>query len=289
MSQLGLDAALRSFAGGSDGGVCWSVVAKQLERYAPVHPLLGELDPAGFPSEEQQLCGQVCAVGYRLRTSELGSDWVTQANDLALCVSRKEVSAMDLTGVGTIDVLRLPWNGDARMGWAQPAEEAVCGFNLVGQQYMPEAVLVENMAPPIWAGQVRGDAGILGTPDGAASRAAGNLSSYGRARSVSTCGHVATQCFMTGLLKVTGNHSEAYLWMDKWNDWLVDVSEGISGTPGEEDSAWCELIQPYVTLDGSLPEGQLDYPCAKGVDDTLRAFEDSLRDLASGAYAESMR
>ena len=94
---------------------------------------------------------------------------------------------------------------------------------------------------------------------------------------------------MTGLLKTTGSGKEAYLWMDIWKTWLKNVSQGRDGTQNDEESAWCDMIQPYVTLDGSLPEGQLDYPCAKGVDDTLRAFEDSLRELASGAYAESMR
>ena len=128
------------------------------------------------------------------------------------------------------------------MGWSQPEQAAVCAFNLVAQQYMPQSVLVEDMAPPIWAGQVQGDAGILGTSDGMAAVAAGNLSSYARARSVSTCGHVAAQCFMTGLLKVTGTYSEPYLWMDKWNDWLLDVSEGMSGEKGEEMSPWCDMF-----------------------------------------------
>ncbi|MEL6345919.1 MAG: hypothetical protein AAFV53_22600 [Myxococcota bacterium] len=93
-TQLSLDAALQAFADGensaaSRAGACWKVTSRRLSKYTPVHPLLAELDPGGWPSVEQQLCGQVCGANYRMAISPSGDNWVTPGRDLQLCVTNQ--------------------------------------------------------------------------------------------------------------------------------------------------------------------------------------------------------
>ena len=40
---------------------------QNVSRYEPVHPLLADLEPEGWPTDEQQLCGQVCAAYFRFQ------------------------------------------------------------------------------------------------------------------------------------------------------------------------------------------------------------------------------
>ena len=57
------------------------------------------------------------------------------------------------------------------------------------------------------------------------------------------------------------------------SEWKVSFGKSIQKTAQlfptelEKENPWCRLVQPYMSPTGALPEGQLDYPCAKGVDD----------------------
>ena len=52
--------------------------------------------------------------------------------------------------------------------------------------------------------------------------------------------------------------------------------------PYEIDSVrpWCSLVQPYLGQSGILPEGQIDFPCAKGVDDSQQNAISAIGKLA---------
>ena len=136
------------------------------------------------------------------------------------------------------------------------------------------------MSPAQWAGSTTAGSGLAGGVNGVAADGAKSLSSYGRTRSVRTCGAVAAQCFTTGVLRVTSDvEIPAYQWPDRWEGWLRGVAEA---RPEAIDSPWCGLIQPFLRLDGSLPEGQLDYPCIRSVDEARRGTEAQLAALAAG-------
>ena len=300
-SQLVLDASLRAFSEGTSAGQCWGVVNQRLARYTPVHPLLGSALTETWPSEEQQLCGQICAASFRVR--QRGSDgvWATPGADLGLCMMRAAPEGSPDFGRGTLDRLRLPWNEGARVTgergrgrgpatsrWQEPDAAEICAFNLVAQGYFPPelgSVLVEDLAPPLWAGSTETGSGLAGGAEGAAARAATALSSYGNARSVATCGYVATQCLMSGALHVTENgRLQPYLWVEAWQQWVADLANREDAAASV--SPWCGLVRSYLKADGTLPEGQLDYPCARGVDETRRGVEATLRALAQGTAQE---
>ncbi len=281
--QLVLDSALLEFENGLNGGTCWEVVDKRLDRYAPVHPLLTELDDGIWISPEQQLCGQICAAFYMIDSGENVPKWVTRDGDLGRCLSHAAPRKTPDLGRGSLDRLRIPWNGTRQSAWVKPSAAEVCAFNLIAQDYMPAAgedFLVGGKAPAQWAGETATGSRIAGGGDGLAYKGAQNLSSYGRSRSSNTCGYVAAQCFTGLLVDIIGKgRHERYEWRDTWMDRLVDLHSATPITI-RNYSPWCQQIQPYLHPDGNLPEGEIDYPCAAGVDQTLRNVEGSIRILA---------
>ena len=301
--QLDLDAALNGLESQPGRlGVCWDLVAADLGTYAPVHPLLEPPMVDGWPSEEQQLCGQVCATRYRIRSSKAGARWVTPGTDLASCIDGGEPVTDEVvdSSPDRFDVLQLPWNGQGagsnrhrtRTPARSPASATdICAFHLVAQGYLgagDPALLADGTVASLWAGDSVEASRLAGGVEGDAAKAARSLSSYGRARSSRTCGDVAAQCFATGLLTVTDPagaiHYKPYQWTRAWRSWF----QGIAGSRRhkvEAPSPWCTLLTPYLQVDGALPEGQLDYPCAKGVDDTRRAAADLIAQLAQAAEA----
>ena len=54
----------------------------------------------------------------------------------------------------------------------------------------------------------------------------------------------------------------------------------------ERENPWCRLVQPYLGLNGELPEGQLDYPCAKGVDEAYQNAVGAMETLAKDYGAD---
>ena len=282
-TQLNLDAALLDFEEGLTGGTCWDVVDKRLDQYAPVHPLVTELDDSIWISTEQQLCGQICASFYQIEGSERVSRWVTRDGDLGACITTAPPGQTPDLGRGTLDKLRVPWNGSRQTGFVRPDAAQVCAFNLIAQDYMPaagESYLVGGKAPAQWSGETATGSRIAGGADGLATKGAENMSSYGRSRSSYTCGFVAAQCFTSTLVDIIGSgRYERYEWRDTWMDRLVDLSAATPVTI-RDYSPWCQLVQPYLHPDGNLPEGEIDFPCASGVDQALRNVEGSIRILA---------
>jgi hypothetical protein len=98
---------------------------------------------------------------------------------------------------------------------------------------------------------------------------------------------------VAGMLDVMGqDRYRAYEWSTAWNrDVLALVNPDSRGGDGRvsvmNDSPWCGLIQPFVSRDGRLPEGQLDYPCAFGVEETRTAIYNSIRTISAGRVAET--
>ena len=128
-TQISLDAALRSFSeGGSsaqDAGACWRVISRRLSKYQPVHPLLAELDPAGWPSVEQQLCGQVCATRYRVASSAMAEEWVTPGRDLTMCITTDSPVSRSVQGhIRRIAAIR-PSDSDAEKRFADARRDLV--------------------------------------------------------------------------------------------------------------------------------------------------------------------
>ena len=281
--QLALDAALLEFENGLNAGTCWEVVDKRLDRYAPVHPLVAELDDGIWISPEQQLCGQICAAFYMIDAGDNVTRWVTRDGDLSRCLSAAAPRTTPDLGRGSLDRLRIPWNGTQTTGWIKPSAAEICAFNLIAQDYMPAAgedFLVGGKAPAQWAGETATGSRIAGGDDGLAYKGAQNLSSYGRSRSSNTCGYVAAQCFTGLLVDIIGKgRHERYEWRDTWMDRLVDLHSATPITI-RHYAPWCQQIQPYLHPDGNLPEGEIDYPCAAGVDQALRNVEGSIRILA---------
>jgi hypothetical protein len=111
-----------------------------------------------------------------------------------------------------------------------------------------------------------------------------NLDTYGRSRSRESCGHVATQCFTSLLLDVTRSRPpvDPYLWPQTWS---AAVSRLLD--PRRRGAApmspWCEEILPFLKPDGVLPEGQFDFPCAKGVEEARQRVAASILRIASGS------
>jgi len=279
-AQVELDAAMLAIEDGKEPDACWTVIADRLNRYRPVHPLIEPLDPEIWPSTEQQLCGQMCAARYRGDRQADAQPWVTPGSDLGLCLRRDEPGEE----LG-LDRLRIPWNYDADGEWRDPSAEDICAFNLIAQSRFSagEAILpVAEAVPFDWAGEYEPTRSIAGGPKGLATRAAESLRSYGRARSVESCGHVASVCFGSGLLSVIGDAShERQDWSGEWTEWLSDLTRARPRDLNKT-APWCALIHPYLPRAGRLPEGQLDFPCAKGVDDARAQVELTLSALATG-------
>ena len=93
---------------------------------------------------------------------------------------------------------------------------------------------------------------------------------------------MATVCFGSGLLTVIGEpSSEKQDWSRQWSEWLSGL---VRARPRDlaKTSPWCSLVHPYLPRAGRLPEGQLDFPCAKGVDDARAQIEMTLSALSTG-------
>lgn len=298
VSQLQLDAALTTLrADGSTAGPCWSIVVKELERYTPIHPLIAEVDPAAWPIDDQQVCGQICAAYYKVRG--IGAkEWVTPGSDLAQCVSEGGKVPGD-DAPGRLDPLGIPWNALRSGDWIPERDlfAQVCSFNLVAQGYFGEdkdGILPEGVSPQEWAGSVQKtgpdgtvDARVTGSLSGIAALAAQDLSGYGRSSSMAACGSIATQCFTPMLLEDlrAGRPVPSY-WVGAAKDrWPAPQRRDIYISPEKGDrfpippNPWCEIILPYLPQEGALPEGQLDYPCARGVEDTRLRIEAALQTI----------
>ena len=310
--QLDLDAALvRMRAAPGIAGACWSVVDRLLANYEPVHPLLGPIDKLPWPSREQQLCGQICAVRYQLAQAGQEDRWLTPESDLRRCVlldhpiSDFSLDGDDLTALGLaadsalevlgkvrsegelLDRLGLPWNGSAEDdGWIPATAEQVCAFNLLAQGYLPtgeRGLPIDGSTAFAWAGETSTSSGLAGGQEALAFRSATSLESYGRARSRSSCGHVASTCMVGGMLGVIGKAGiGAPQWPGEVNRWLDGVAHRRADDQTKPEP-WCSLVQPFLPRQGALPEGELDYPCAKGVDDARVAVEAALRNFGAKA------
>ncbi len=284
--QLLLDAGLQVLAEkgplAKELGACWNVLSQKMSKYTPVHPLLTSLEDAGWPSPEQQLCGQICASHFRFQKTNptVAANWVTPWQDLDQCMMVKDPRGIAQKPKGRFDRLVLPWNykmeGREEI-WVEAdladedsymrAFEQTCAFNLVAQNYMPEGFLTGGIAPPVWAGDTIKGSRIAGGKDGAAATAARSLSSYGGARSRTTCGYVAAQCFASLMVNVMGDRSNQ---LSSWQSAFGNAVTDVARTSPEElavQNPWCKLVKPYLGQNGVLPEGQLDFPCAKGVSD----------------------
>lgn len=277
VSQLQLDAGLSALREVGADDACWEAVDGMLGRYEPVHPLLEDVTDDTWPSEEQQVCGQVCAAAYGL--SPRPDRWVTPGTDLTACVEQSPATS---PVEGRLDQLTLPWNKSPDETWVEPTLEQVCAFNLVAQGRL-QALADPNEAP-LWSGENGAGSGLAGGPDGAAVRAAEALGAYGRNRSTATCRQVATQCFAGELVSTLGeNRTERHRWAAAWRRKVADISRVAAN---EVTSPWCRLVRPYLQEDGSLPEGEFDFPCALGVDQARRQLEGRIAVLASGSFGD---
>ena len=291
LNQLRLDAGLTALSEtpsvSQQLGSCWSVVSKRLARYEPVHPILTDLDPQGWPSEEQQVCGQVCASYFRFKKigGRIDSEWITRKQDIDFCMMRDEPGDFTSQPKGRLDRLLLPWNYNTKDEWLQPSYEEICAFNLIAQSYFPEGYLIGDIAPPVWAGSTSPTYKIAGGTKGPAGEAASSLSRYGRTRSRSTCGYASAQCIAGLMVEVMGEpDNQPSQWKSRLERSVIDVAQ-MRMRDIEEQKPWCRLVQPYLGLNGELPEGQLDFPCAKGVDETynnaIQAIETLAKDYSS--------
>lgn len=296
MTQLLFDAAMRKMSEGLNAGVCWTLVRKRLSAYTPVHPLLGEVDAAGWPSVEQQVCGQVCAVAYRVASLPEGAQWVTPGSDLDTCTyegppitfERKDGETSPDMGGGTLDRLRLPWNGAQRLGWQDPDLADVCAFNLISQDYLPaeEGYIPGGRAPVQWAGETASGSGIAGGPEGLVTMAIEGMHRYGTGSSWSKgpCSYVATQCFTSLMAEVTGpqpnnlKRLEPYEWVDKWEAKVRDVASQ-SARDLSKSHPWCAPLQPYLGVTQAM--AQFDEPCRQGVEEARDHVKAALVTLAS--------
>ncbi|MCB9670654.1 MAG: hypothetical protein H6736_18385 [Alphaproteobacteria bacterium] len=275
-SQLRLDAGLATLRDAGTNDACWRVVDGMLGSYEPVHPLLAAVDDDGWPSGEQQVCGQVCAAAYGLE--DRPTTWVTPGTDLSVCVA--DMPPGELRYDKRLDQLSMPWNLTPEGEWVAPTTEEVCAFNLVAQGRL--LALTDERNAPLWAGESGAGSGIAGGPQGAAVLAAEALGTYGRNRSTSTCSQVASQCFAGELLTVLAEHrTESHRWRDLWRRRVADIPRV---KPGEVHSPWCRLVRPYLQEDGTLPEGEFDFPCALGVDQARKQVEGQIAALAAGSF-----
>jgi hypothetical protein len=280
-SQLLLDAWLLALREGSEsGGPCWAEVDRMLAGYTPVHPLLGGVAREGWPSDEQRVCGQVCAARYRIGAPS--GEWVTPGADLASCLDAAAPSDDVVAGNGRLDRLRLPWSASASGAWVAPRAADVCAFNLVAQGLLPGA-LPDDLAPPAWAGEVVSGSGIAGGREGIAARAADALASFGRNRSTATCGNAAVACLAAEMLDVLGDpRVGAHEWRDAWSRRVASIP--IRSREELADRPWCRIVRPYVDEDHKLPEGDLDFPCALGVEQARRRLETTVARLATQSW-----
>ncbi len=281
--QLQLDAGIRWLRSRGDAGVCWSVVLSRVGDYAPVHPLLPERAIDAWPSEEQQLCGQVCAAWYRVAKLGRPSDWVTPGSDLDRCVDNRDMSTTPATGTGRLDALQVPWNDDRYQEWTTPAAAELCAFNLLAQGWLeggPVPLPIDGTAPQRWAGESEPGSQIAGGATDLAATAALALDSYGGERSASNCGFAAAQCVVTQMLDAMAAYPERpFTWAPALEQRLSALAYNKGGPL---QTPWCRLVKPYLPRDDTRTDGRLDYPCATAVGETVQAGMGLIEVLASG-------
>lgn len=281
--QLLLDSGLRWLRARGDAGVCWDVVLSRLGDYSPVHPLLPERAVETWPSDEQQLCGQVCAAWYRVARSPNAGRWVTPGSDLDRCVDNRDMTGIQSGGTGRLDALQLPWNDDRNQEWTVPAAAELCAFNLLAQGWLaggPMPLPIDGTAPQRWAGESEAGSLIAGGASDLAVQAAMSLDSYGGERSAATCGYAAAQCVVTQMLDAMASYPERpFTWAPTLQQRMSDLAYGKGGP---RQTPWCRLVKPYLPRDDSRADGRLDYPCATAVADTVTAGMGLIEVLASG-------
>jgi hypothetical protein len=197
-------------------------------------------------------------------------NWVSKESDINRCMGVGDLAKSRNRGLKSgagIDELVMPWNYDRNDQWVQPSYQQVCGFNLLAQGYFPDGFLAGGLAPPVWAGDTDLKHKIAGALDGPAATAANNLSRYGRTRSRSSCSYASAQCFASLAVEVMGDTAnQPSEWQSQLESKIIDASREKTYNI-DTKRPWCALVHPYLGLSGILPEGQIDYPCAKGVDD----------------------
>lgn len=174
--------------------------------------------------------------------------------------------------------------------WLSPSEEQICAFNLIAQGFVhdaDDALLYGSTLPPAWAGQTRPNSRIAGGGLGAkegvgkAYEAANDMSRFGRTRSRKSCSYAATQCFTEKFLEISGDEQyKPFDWKDEWNRSLardIDQLDRRGADQLKELSPWCALVQPYVNLE----PGDIDYPCASGVDEARKSVSRAIGYLAT--------
>ena len=306
-NQIDLDSGLRVLSStvtkdiirAKNMGPCWKVLSKRLAQYEPIHPLLTATDEAGWPSEEQQLCGQVCASYFRFQKPDRQrlTDWKTKESDLYKCMSSSEPAKNRslLSGKGRrnsprFDRLIIPWNYDKDMEWVKPNYNHVCAFNLVAQGFFPDNFLLKGIAPPVWAGEARPNSKIAGgldrlrasqlkiQPSGEAAKVAQNLRRYAKDRGRETCGYAAAQCYASLIVDVMGEKS------NDPSEWVRKLENAISTTARADKyelhkvRPWCALVQQHLRK--SAVEGQLNVTCQKGVEEAETKALESTSKLA---------
>jgi len=286
-SQLHLDAIVRWLRGRGDGGVCWRSVLQRVSDYEPVHPLLPERALGPWPSDQQQICGQICASWYRVEDPKGRDGWITPASDLGMCMDRAQDPPENSSG---LDRLRIPWNDDRDGLWVTPASAEICGFNLLAQGWLKErgAVLpVDGVEPFRWAGETQPGSmivGGLGDRD-LGAQAALAMDSYGGERSSTTCGYVAAQCISTLVFdSIDETPARPFNWAPNFRERVNELAEN-SGPAGGDHAVtwtpWCRLVKPYLPRDDRSADGRIDFPCADAVEQTVQTGASLIEALAS--------
>jgi hypothetical protein len=180
--------------------------------------------------------------------------------------------------------------------WVNPTTDQICAFNLVAQSFIVDVegqLLFNSVAPPAWAGDTSLGSRIAGggygadTAVGFAYDAADDMSRFGRTRSKKSCSYAATQCYTEMFLGVSGSMKESgeysvkpFDWADEWRRKVrleIDQLDQRDSSRLKQISPWCALIQPYV----SLEPGDIDFPCASGVDVAKTSVAAAIDHLAS--------
>jgi len=284
-NQLELD-AIFTRAQEISTGYCWTWITDALRTYAPVHPLLRELEEDEWPSSEQQLCGQICATYYQVRDRD-GGPWVTPGADLVMCMEPKQRSTQALVASSSsLDTLSLPWSGTP--GWVRPTNADVCAFHLIAQEWFSQGrdgYVGSGQSGKSWAGETRTGSGLAGGEDGLATLAITELmESASGSWSPSYCGFVASECYTGLLLAATGEPgSRPFEWERRWTEQLKAANK-MKPQELAATHPWCTpltghlLDQGQITDDGVRARPEVPGPC-------LAAFVES-RDRARAALDE---
>lgn len=280
-SQLQLDSTILALRDGQGAGPCWDVVSGRLASYQPVHPLLAPLDDSGWPSAEQQLCGQVCAAAYRVSEPATTTPWVTPRSDLEMCVTTAEPRGRPEMGRGVLDRLRVPWSYDKKNEWVPPSAAQICAFNLVAQDRVPKddatGFIVNNRSPEQWAGETASGSRIAGGTDGLVVIAVQDLARF---QGIETCGDVALQCFSGLMLDVMGDPDfERYEWKSEWQKSVLGLARTERSSSVARDQPWCARIHRY--LDPAVVDADLSQTCRYGVEQARAHVETALDLLAT--------